>query len=98
MVKVCECCGHPVIDRVMFLELTHMQQKLFEAVEKSGQAGIGRREIFDHLYGTDPNGGPDSLNIINVQKARMKPVLAKYGLKMTTVTGGHYACWRLEKI
>ena len=97
MVKVCECCGHPVPEFNTLRGLTPMQQKILDVVERAGAAGISRREIMDIVYRDDENGGPASPNVMNVQKTKMQAVLQNHGLKITS-EGGHYSLWRLEKI
>jgi hypothetical protein len=96
-VKVCACCGHPLPVYDTLKGLTPSQQRIFELVEKAGQAGVSRRELMDKIYGGNPNGGPSSPNVLNVQKTKMQIVLQSRGLKITS-EGGHYARWRLEKI
>ena len=95
--KACECCGHPVVEYDTLRGLTPAQQRIFNIVEKAGQAGITRKQLFDAMYSDDPNGGPDNPNVLNVQRVKMQYALEKHGLKITT-TGGHYATWRIEKL
>jgi hypothetical protein len=97
MTTVCKCCGHPLPESNAALGLTRGQQRLFQFVEKAGRAGITRHDLMDRMYANDPNGGPDSLNVLNVQKTNMNRRLLKHGLKITT-SRGHYSMWRLEKI
>jgi hypothetical protein len=97
MVTVCQHCGHPLPEAEVLLDLTISQRRIYQVVKSAGQAGICRRDIFDAVYRDDPNGGPDSLNVINVQKTKMKRRLAKHGLKIES-TMGWDAKWRLEKI
>jgi hypothetical protein len=97
MVKVCECCGHPLPSYHALLGLTRGQQRIFEIVEKAGRAGITAGRIRDTLYAYHPNGGPESRNVINVQRTSMNKRLEEYDLKIRS-TGGHDAIWRLEKL
>lgn len=95
MVKVCQCCGHPVPEFDTLRGLTPGQQKIFDALDNAGQRGLTRRQLFDRLYGDDPNGGPDSIGVLNVQRAKMRDTLAAHGMQIVT-TQNHY--WRMEKI
>lgn len=97
MVGICECCGHPIPTFDTLSGLTPMQQRIFEIVRKAGQAGLTRPRIFEKLYSDDIDGGPLHMNVINVQKTKMKDALATHGLKLTG-TGGHNSIWRLEKL
>ena len=97
MVKICECCGHPVPEYDALSGMTRGQQAIFEAVEKAGTAGIRRTALMNAIYSHDPNGGPEYMGVLNVQRAKMKPVLEKHGLKIVTVNSGGTR-WRLEKL
>lgn len=93
--KVCECCGHPIPRFNTLRGLTRGQQKLFDALDKAGQRGLSRPALMDAVYGDDPNGGPLFVNTLNVQRAKMKDVLAENGLKIVTAPNKH---WRLEPL
>lgn len=95
--KICECCGHPILDHHASLGLTRSQLKLFQILEKAGQAGISRTDLMDKMYADRIDGGPDSPNVLNVQKTYTNRRLLRHGLSIVT-SGGHYALWRLEKI
>lgn len=98
MVKVCECCGHPLPGLEVQLELTKRQRDIFTAVQHAGQAGITIPQLIDKVYSYDSNGGPDTAqNVIHVQRVKMKEKLAAFGMKITT-TKGHGSLWRLEKL
>jgi hypothetical protein len=36
-----------------------MQRKMIERVHRAGTEGICSTDLFDYMYGDDPNGGPD---------------------------------------
>jgi hypothetical protein len=94
-VRVCECCGHPLPELEVMLDLTHMQQKLFVIIKRAGRAGIDADTIFEALYANEC--APDSVNILSVMKQGMIPKLQKHGLKLTSRRGPG-ALWRLEAI
>jgi hypothetical protein len=94
--KVCECCGHPLPEMEVLLDLTRMQAKLFVLIQRSGQAGITADALKERLY-VNEDDTPDSLNILHVMKQGMQPRLQKHGLKIA-VRRGPGALWRLESI
>lgn len=94
MVKVCECCGHPLPEYEIIMDLTRMQQRLFQIVQRAGRAGVTSDVIMDRLY---DGKGPDSTNILNVMKVKLQPKLQKHRMKIT-VRRGPGALWRLESI
>lgn len=59
-----------------------VQKKLVERVAKAGNNGVENGALFDHLYGHDPNGGPDmgfnaiSSTIAAINK-KLKPLKKK---------------------
>lgn len=95
-IKVCECCGHPLPEMEVLLDLTRMQQKLFVLLQRSGRAGMTAAALRERMY-INENDTPDSLNILNVMKMGMQPRLQKHGLKIA-VRRRHGALWRLEAI
>lgn len=94
-VRTCECCGHPLPEMEILLDLTHMQQKMFCIIKRAGRAGIDADSIWEVLYANV--NGPDSTNILSVMKQGMTPKLARHGLKITSRRGPG-ALWRLEAI
>lgn len=97
MIEVCKCCGHPLPDSDIAAALTQGQRFIYEAIRRAGRAGISTRVIFERMYAADPNGGPDSTNIIAVQAQHANKRLIKFGLKLKgrSGPGGVYT---LEKI
>lgn len=93
--KTCECCGHPLPDLEVMLDLTHMQQKLFLIVKRAGRAGIDADSILECLYANC--NVPDSGNILSVMKQAMIHPLRKHGLRITSRRGPG-SMWRLETI
>lgn len=43
--------------------------------------------MMEHVYADDPNGGPESTNIISVQVNHLKKMLAPFGLTVTGFKG-----------
>jgi hypothetical protein len=94
-VRVCECCGHPMPTYNTLRGLTPSQQKIFALLEKAGQAGMSRKQLMHGMYGDDPDGGPEFQGVLNVQRARMKDVLAENGMRIVTMA---HSLWKLEKL
>lgn len=94
--KICECCGHPLPEMEILLDLTPMQQKLFVLIQRAGQAGILASAIHERLY-VNEDDTPDSTNILSVMKQSMQLRLQKHGIKIA-VRRGPSALWRLETI
>lgn len=97
MVKVCECCGHPVAPPTAKFNFTPKQRRLFDVVKRAGTAGVGISDIMEYVYAEDPGGGPENPNVVHVTRAYMKPKLAAHGLQITS-TRGHGALWRLKPL
>lgn len=98
MVKICQCCGHPLPEYGVRAVLTNLQLRIFDAVAHAGQAGIPAQRIMDVVYADDPSGGPESHNIIAVVRRQMEPQLMAYGLKIKTRRGPGSPHWTLEKL
>jgi hypothetical protein len=97
-VKVCECCGHPLPTWEVQLELTRGQRAIYAALHRAGQAGVPFCLLLDRVYSDRADGGPlTATNSMQVQKNKMQPRLAKFGMKIAT-TKGHDSIWRLEKL
>jgi hypothetical protein len=98
MVKVCECCGHPLPTLEVQLGLTPRQRDIFNALQKAGQRGLGMEELIHKVYLQEADGGPVTVsNVMCVQKIKMKDKLAAFGMQITS-TLGHGAIWKLEKL
>ena len=97
MVKVCQCCGHPLPTIAVESTLTPLQARLYRAVKRAGRAGIDAQTLMDRVYADDPNGGPESRNILHVARKQMAPRLASHGLTIAS-SRGPGALWTLEKI
>lgn len=88
----CPMCGNPQLpDASMF---PRMQQKLFDFIIANPDCKI--TAIMNHLYGNDPNGGPES-NIISSMLSQMKPVLTAHGLRIEVGRGRSSWGYRLVK-
>ena len=100
-VKVCHCCGHPVPPEGVKAILAPRQLRMFEIVERAGQAGISGSDIMSMLYADDPEGGPASVNIVAVTATHIRKKLAPFGLTLRgrkgRGKGTHYKILPLEK-
>jgi N6-adenosine-specific RNA methylase IME4 len=61
--------------------------------------GATRRQLMDHVYADDPDGGPDCENVVAVHVKHMRPILEREGLTITSERGpgSHYRIERMEK-
>jgi hypothetical protein len=61
--------------------------------------GVTRRQVMDHVYAADPNGGPDCENVVSFHVTGMRPILEREGLTITCELGpgANYRLERLEK-
>lgn len=64
------------------------QRILYDAVLKSGDAGISRDRLMDLMYGDDPNGGPDSYNTFSAIIRHINNKLEKAGRKIKSTGMG----------
>lgn len=97
MVSVCEKCGHPLPSLEVQLDLTKPQRRIFNALQRAGQAGLTRDQIIEKVYTDDPNGGPlTALNSICVQRWKMNKKMKPFGLFIKT-TKGKPSYWSLSK-
>lgn len=71
------------------------EQAIFDYVRKHPNCVVS--EIIASIYADDPNGGPETGNIISVWLNRMKPKLRANGLEITC-TGGRGATYRLRTL
>jgi DNA-binding response OmpR family regulator len=97
-VKVCECCGHPLPDIEVQLELTNHQSRIYVALQKAGKRGLTLDQLLEKVYRDDADGGPLTAKMsLQVARRRMQSRLAKFGLQITH-TMGHGSYWRLETL
>ena len=94
-VRTCECCGHPLPDLEIMLDLTNMQGRMFVAIQRAGRRGISGFALIEQIYkGKPPKSAHKGLGVM---KYNMEHVLQKHGLKMLARRGPG-SIWRLEAI
>jgi hypothetical protein len=72
----CCCCGQ-LLPKPELFKPCSVAHVIYNFVA-SHPEGVTRQEIFDHLYGHRPSGGPTvGLNVINVHFVRVNDVLAR---------------------
>ncbi|OQM74914.1 winged helix-turn-helix domain-containing protein [Manganibacter manganicus] len=82
--------------------MTHFPAESLVHARFSGQIGIivktlaeaypravSKGALFDALYASDPNGGPDDPNIVNVLLYRVRKQIAPFGWTIPLSRGGH---------
>ena len=70
---------------------TANQARLFDLLWRNRNSGkvITKEMMFDHLYGLDPNGGPEC-KVTDVMVSQMRKVLAPTDMEIVTVWGRGY--------
>ena len=91
----CPSCGRPMLadDGP---DLTPIQQRIMAVIERHGE--VHSEIIWDVIYGSDPNGGPD-LHLIDVHIFQMNRRLKERGLAVQRKRRGRAGQpWRLVRI
>ncbi len=98
-IKKCPCCGQVVTDYIWLANglftLGAMQRRLVDVLRKAPD-GIPVGRVKELLYSNDPNGGPETNNIIAVMAAQINRKMAKHGLRIRS-RGGRFAIYSLEE-
>lgn len=59
------------------------KQRIVEVIHKAGAHGATSDQVFDYVYGDDPNGGPETgVKIIAVHIWRINKALAPHGIRI----------------
>lgn len=95
--KTCKTCGHPLPEDEIAFMLGPVGKRLYEAVKRSGRAGINTERLMGEVY-TGANGGPRSFNCLYVLRNSVNDKLFPFGMKMASSRSGPGANWRLEAI
>ena len=93
MVKTCPHCGS-VTHHELFSSKIH--QRIYDFIKTHPDSS--RDEVLSAVYAEDPNGGPESINVISVHITRMNKQLRPKGLKIQGRLGslGGYRVLPLE--
>ncbi len=86
---LCPTCGNLVPKDEIAATLPRRQRAIYDAVVRSGRAGISSERIFHQVYGLDPTGGPKSINLISVLVHNLNLRLAPYRLRVEGRRGPH---------
>lgn len=95
--QLCPYCGHPFAPDEVAAALPGRQRRLFEIIRAAGSVGISARDILGMMYAADPNGGPNTTNIISVFAHHANKKLKPFGLAISA-RRGQSPLWRLLKI
>lgn len=97
--KLCECCGHPLVSLDEIEQtLTPMQRRMYDMVQKAGTVGLSSEAIITRLYAHDPDGGPESRNIVHVVARQMNKRLEKFGIEMRGTPGREAGTYKIQPI
>ena len=96
--KCCPTCGHPTAPTLLSLIFKGQQRKIYEAVARAGNVGIGSERLVDAVYAHRADGGPDTGHkVIHVQICKqINPRLKRYGLKIYAGQGAGGNPYRLR--
>jgi hypothetical protein len=89
----CPHCRQVIPPRDLFRDQP-VKRRIFEYISAHPE-GRTRRQVVDHTYAGDPNGGPTFENVISVHIKAMRAVLAREGLSITCARGPG-STYRLE--
>lgn len=86
----CACCGQTLPpDLPDGLVLRGKRFTIYDAIRKAGKHGIDSRRLWSMLYDHDPNGGPESTNIISAHVGQINHRLRPFGQKLISGQAGH---------
>jgi hypothetical protein len=88
----CPRCGQVIPPTGVFSN-ARIKRRIYEYVTRHPE-GVNRRQIFDAVYGDDPDGGPENFNVISVHAKEMNKTLAKLGVRLAS-SGGPFSVYRL---
>jgi hypothetical protein len=90
VVKVCECCGHPLPSLEVTWDLTKQQSKILIEIERAGTKGVSIENLVKTLHAHDPQGGPDfALQSVRVQLSKMQHLLRPFDLRIKRMRNGN---------
>jgi hypothetical protein len=76
--------------------LSPVKQRIYDFLRNRGADGATTRQIMDFVYMHDPDGGPESGNVISVHVRQMNLILVDLG-KQIVSTRGPGATYHLEE-
>ena len=92
----CPCCGQFIPPKVGALDNMRVKKRIYEFIARNPQ-GVSRDEIMDAAYADDPDGGPESVNVISVHVLRINKILEHEGVRIQSTRGPH-ATYRLARL
>lgn len=100
--RICECCGQALPRDFLLVDseilLRGNQRVIWEAVLKAGKYGIDRDRLFQLLYGHDPDGGPESRNILAVTVSVINRKIKKLGKRIEAPRGPGESTYTLRDV
>lgn len=72
-----------------------MQRRLVDVLSKAPD-GLEINRVKELLYSNDPDGGPETNNIIAVMASQINRKMSKHGLKIKS-SGGRFAIYSLDR-
>lgn len=92
----CPCCNQPLPDtdvrwdprtRVLArkgeaVKLSGIQARVFDVLWRAQPERVPTKSIFERVYADDPDGGPESPNIVAVVLCRVRKMVAPLGVEI----------------
>lgn len=91
----CPCCARPLPPTIVVTGTK--RREVFDYIRRCGGRGVTRTQIFEYLYGADPNGGPDSGSIISVIIWHLNRQIKPQGW-IVRGTGGQGSVYQLKRV
>lgn len=95
--QICKCCGQTLPPpRPKNLRLSAGYALIFDRVHRAGKHGVSQAVLFDWVYGSNPNGGPDSgLVTLRTRICYLNKKLRLHGLEIRAPSGAGSPGYRL---
>ena len=95
--QVCACCGQTLPPaRPKDLRLSAGYALIFDRVHRAGKHGVNQQVLFDWVYGSNPNGGPDSgMVVLRTRICYLNKKLRQHGLEIRAPSGAGSPGYRL---
>jgi DNA-binding response OmpR family regulator len=91
----CRQCGQVIPPQNLFRDQP-VKQRIYEFIAAHPE-GVTRRQIMDHVWAEDIDGGPEFANVVSVHIKRMRPILEREGVTIFCARGPG-ASYRIERL
>jgi len=84
MVELCPTCNRPVPEHTTE-RLSRTKELIYQFINRHPDCSAS--DVWNHIYGHDANGGPNTMNIVSVHVSQINKVIAPLGLKIKSTMG-----------